>query len=448
MSTNRFQLLVVDDDNLIIESIKLIAPQQWNVFGTTKFKQIPNETFHAAFVDMHLTGDLNKSEGLEVIKQLLNQNAHTEIIAISGDLNHPLMEQGLKAGASRFLSKPLSPEEVLLTLNRIEALFMLRAMPTSGQHYEQLWIGESQTSQSIKHLIAQLSVETGPILIEGETGTGKEVVAHLLHVKNNGPLICLNVAAIPENLFESELFGYVKGAFTGANHNKIGFAEAANMGDLFLDEIEALPIHLQVKLLRFLESNEIIPVGAKESKKLNLRVICATNQKLEDLVKIGKFREDLLWRVSGKKIQIPPLRERADDIKTLANYFLEKERPQRNKSFTPEALEILKQYSWPGNVRELKRVCEQLSLVSPLPFIRKQDVDLIFDPSKNNVFSFQPDSSKGLNELLSDFEKKVLTTYLNEEPDIEKTAILLKVSRSNLYKKIKDFGITINTKKD
>ena len=243
------------------------------------------------------------------------------------------------------------------------------------------WVGESAASQSIRRQIAQLKNEAGPILIEGESGTGKEVTAQLLHAQQPGnPFVAINVASVPELLFESEFFGHVKGAFTGADQNKMGLAEAASGGDLFLDEVEALSPALQAKLLRFLETGEVRRVGAKESIHVKTRVIAASNRNLNTLVAEGKFREDLLWRLSGKKILLPPLRERPEDIDELAKHFLSLDK-YRKKEIVDDAMHVLRSYQWPGNVRELKRVCEQLLLSSPLPLVRKDDVLAVIRPS-------------------------------------------------------------------
>jgi DNA-binding NtrC family response regulator len=235
----------------------------------------------------------------------------------------------------------------------------------------------------------------------------------------------------------------VKGAFTGADQNKIGLAEAANGGDLFLDEIEAMPLTQQVKLLRFLETGEVRKVGAKEAVNVKTRVIVATNQKLEDLVQKNLFREDLLWRISGKKIVIPPLRERKEDIIELAEFFLAQEKPRRNKTLTPEAVTALSNYSWPGNIRELKRVTEQVSLMSPLPFIRGNDVTHLLREEANQglLNGGQFDFTKGLAALTAEFEAIVLRAANQHFKDAEDAAQILQISKSTYYKKLKDYGI-------
>lgn len=437
-----FHLLVVDDDSLIVDSLRLILPSNWTMTHVKDSKNLDGKlTFHAAFVDMHLTQDTKFAEGPKIIKMISEQNPKIELIAMSGDLSMQLMEQCLDNGAKKFLAKPLQADEVLASLEKIEALWMLRKreLQTTSDYR---WIGSTPASERIKKQIADYRGESGPILIEGETGTGKEVVAHLLNQQEiNRHFIAVNIASIPESLFESELFGHVKGAFTGADSLKIGLTEAAHGGDLFLDEIEAMPITQQVKLLRFLESGEIRKVGAKDSQQIKTRVIVASNQNLSELVREGKFREDLLFRLNGKKIKLPNLMERAEDIIELAKYFISHYRPRTNKTFSPEALSALKNYTWPGNVRELKRVCEQLILTCPLPIVRASDVEKLLSSNDSIPKNSSLDFNMGLAKLIENFEASTLAQAINQMKDLEKVAQTLQISKSTLYKKIKDYQI-------
>jgi DNA-binding NtrC family response regulator len=435
-------LLAIDDDELILQSLKIGLPAHWRLISINNHKNVPAEgNFTAAFVDMHLTGNSAHAEGLDVIKGLKDRMPHLEIVAMSGDLDRDLMEKCLRAGASRYIAKPLNLDEVVLTLDKIEALKLLQAASFRHPGQKVAWVGSSPESQDVKRQIAFLKGEAGPILIEGESGTGKEVATQLIHSQESErPMIAVNVAAIPENLFESELFGHVRGSFTGADQNKVGLAEAAHNGDLFLDEIEALSMTLQAKLLRFLESGEMRRIGSKDSIHVNTRIIAATNRNLEQMAKEGTFREDLLWRLSSKKIKLPPLRERKSDIADLAIWFLSHEK-NRKKDLSPDAILAMQDYPWPGNVRELKRVCEQLALISPLPVIRKEDVLKIVEPKFNSGFDENIDFGIGLENIITHYEKMILEQALKKINDIDEVARVLKVSRSNLYKKIKDYSI-------
>lgn len=438
MTNIQFHLLLVDDDPILIESVKLILPKHWKVIAVQDPANINYHfMYHAAFVDMHLTPDHTKAEGPRVIDKLKQAHPHLDIVAMSGDPSRELMEKCLKVGANKFLSKPLMPEELISILEKVEAQWFLKSPSQHLQNRTQ-WIGSGTKSKQIQQKIASLRGEYGPILIEGETGTGKEITALLLNQQeNNRPFITVNLAAIPEHLFESEFFGHVKGAFTGAEQNKIGLVEAAHGGDLFLDEIEALPLTQQAKLLRFLETGEVRKVGSKESFHVNVRVISATNQNLETMVSEQKFRQDLLWRISGQKMILPALRERREDIPEMAQHFLDKERPRRNKTLSTDGIESLQKYNWPGNIRELKRVCEQISLTSPLPMIRAEDVEAYIS-RKPMQKSTSYDYTQGLDKLVEDFERSVCLSCLEQNnEDIETTIKILQISRSSLYKKIK-----------
>lgn len=460
------RLLVVDDDELVAASLRVALPSNWTMLEASTVAEVPTDGFVAAFVDMHLTGDLTKAEGLDVVRSLHAADPQLEIVAMSGDFDRQLMEQGLKAGASRFLAKPIGIEELRLTLEKIEALLLLKEfasahVETATHEREPRWVGESETSLDVTRKIASLRGESGPILIEGESGTGKEVAAWLLHsqekktnLQHGGPprpFVQVNLGAIPESVFESELFGHVKGAFTGADQNKMGLCEAAHGGDLFLDEIEALPLASQAKLLRFLENGEVRRVGARETVRVQTRVLVATNRSLSDMVAAGEFREDLMWRVSGKRLMLPPLRNRKEDIGALARYFFDLERPRRNKQLTDDAVETLRQHDWSGNVRELKRVCEQIALYAPLPLVRREDVltglpqmasarSLAMGESLNSGTN-DFDLSIGLSELLARFEARVVREALRVTSDVDQAAERIGISRSSMYKKMKDFGL-------
>ncbi len=445
MANTPLNLLIVEDDQILATSLKMMAPDGFKVYLVQKIELIPDHVFfHAALVDMHLTpNSLGNPDGPIVIQKLTKQNPQTEIVAMSGNLDRALMEKAIKAGAQRFLAKPLLTEEVCAVLEKIEAYWNLRQFSYEKISLKNTLVGASNATDNLRKKIAQLKMEKTAILIEGETGTGKEVVAQLIAKQDGGkPFVSVNCSAITDTLFESEFFGHVKGAFTGADSNKIGFCEAAHGGNLFLDEIEALPLNQQAKLLRFIESGEFKKVGGKENQFSQTRIIAASNIPLKKLISEKKFREDLYFRLSANLIEIAPLRDRTDDIAELANYFIDLEKPRRNKEFDPTALKAFDSYPWPGNVRELKRICEQLVLTSPLPIIREDDVRGILyrSPSiANHEIEF--DVSQSLEDFLSVKEKQFIESNLQKTKDIEKSAELLKISKSNLYKKIKDLGI-------
>lgn len=438
------RLLVLDDDSLIHESLTLILPDHWEIVSAMKPTDVPKDgIFHAAFVDMHLTKNTAIAEGPDAIAEIRKRFPLIEVYAMSGDLTIQLMEKALEKGARKFLAKPLNADEILEGLEKIEALWALRqsgSLHRSTKTFK--WLGDSETSQAVLYNIASLRGERAPILIEGDTGTGKEVVANLLNQQEAGrPFLAVNLGAIPENLFESEFFGHIRGAFTGADSLKIGLAEAANGGDLFLDEIEALPLSQQAKLLRFLESGEVRRVGAKEVIHVKVRIIAASNQVLSEMVEKGQFREDLLFRLAAHRVQLPALRERSADIPELTKSFFKSQARASTKMLSAEALLVLQSHSWPGNVRELRRVCEQLALTSPLPIIRDIDVQKVLGGKADSPKSARQ-LDRGLTALVEDFEKEVLIEALAlSENDVDRAAELLQISRSNFYKKMKDYVI-------
>lgn len=443
MSTDLLNLLIVDDDAMLANSVKLMAPAGFKVYIATKPELIPDHVFyHAAMVDMHILSKVGETpDGPSVIAQILKKNPQTEIVSMSGDLNRQNMEMAIKSGASRFLAKPLIAAEVTMILEKILAYWQLRQVDYSNNKKTTL-VGSSPAMEQVRKTIASLKGERSSVLIEGDTGTGKDVVARLLAQQEGAkPFVTINCAGIPENLFESEFFGHIKGSFTGADQNKVGLCEAANGGDLFLDEIEALPLSQQAKLLRFLETGEVKKVGAKEAFNVDVRVVAASNQPLKQMITEKKFREDLYFRISAHKISLPGLKDRKDDIPDVAKYFLDKEKAKRNKQFDAEAFEALQAYDWPGNIRELKRVCEQLVLTSPLPVVRKEDVNhLLFKtdaPESNETIRLD----QSLEEFINAQEKKFITLLLKQNNNIDQACQSLQISKSSLYKKIKDYGI-------
>lgn len=442
---NLLNLLIVEDDQNLATSLRLLIPETFKVYVTQKSSLLPDHVFfHAALVDMHIeTNPEQGADGPGVIEKLVKRNPQIEVVAMSGNLDRALMEKAIYAGASRFLAKPLLEEEVRAVVSKIEAYWNLRLISYDQSLKKKQLIGNSLQIENLRKQIAQLKAEKAPILIEGETGVGKDVVAELLNrQESQRPFVAVNCSALSENLFESEFFGHIKGSFTGADQNKIGFAEAAHGGDLFLDEIEALPLNQQAKLLRFLESGEIRKVGAKESQHVEVRIIAASNVPLKQLILEKKFREDLYYRLSAHRLEIPPLRQRREDIKSLAEYFVENEKPRRNKAFDEQALVALKNYSWPGNVRELKRICEQLVLTSPLPIIREEDFSSLFLKSASTETSEALDLQNSLEVFLTHQEKRFIEFCLRKTEDLDQACAILKISKSNLYKKIKELEIT------
>lgn len=309
-------------------------------------------------------------------------------------------------------------------------------------------VGKDDKMREIKELISHVAKTDATILITGETGTGKEVVSKEIHDKSNRkdlPYIKVNCAAIPDTLIESELFGYEKGAFTGAqNKEKLGMFEIANGGTILLDEIGEMPLNLQSKLLRVLQEKEIMRLGATKSIKIDVRVIAATNQKLKEMIEAGKFREDLFYRLNVVPIKIPPLRERLDDISILAHMFLEKLNTKygKDKSFDTMAVQALENYDWPGNVRELQNVIERLLVIDDESYITYYSVSNIIGKNKNEIKIGNENLT--LREAVDLLEKEMIEKALKEHGSTYKAAKVLGVTQPTVFRKAKALGVKLN----
>lgn len=304
----------------------------------------------------------------------------------------------------------------------------------------------SSVMQELKRLVEKIAKTDATILILGESGTGKEVISkniHSLSKRSDAPYIQINCGAIPENLIESELFGYEKGAFTGANTSKPGLLEVANHGTVLLDEIGEMPLHLQVKLLRAIQTNEITRVGGTAKKQLDVRYIAATNQDLKKRVQEGKFREDLFYRLNVVQVEVPPLRDRVEDIGYLGKYFLDRFNKKYNKQlvFSKRALSLLEQYEWPGNVRQLENMVEQLVILSEGPSITERNIPHEISRSQWKE-EYSTTSIRPLKESIEEFEEVEIRKALQVYPSIRSAAKALGISHSTLLRKIKQYDIT------
>src|SRR5882762_5107323 len=309
---------------------------------------------------------LPDADGLDLLPQIKKQWPETEVIVLTGNATFEAAVEATKRGAYHFLNKPFDTQGLLVTVERAlehkeqsqENSTLRRALSTMSGGTTPIF--QSQAMVTVVRTIERVAPSDVSILITGESGTGKEVIADLIHAlsgRRSGPLVKINCAALPRELIESELFGSVKGAYTGAHADREGLFRQAEGGTLFLDEISEMPVDTQSKLLRVLQDQEVRPVGGKTSYKTNCRLLAATNRKPEDAIKDGKLREDLFYRISAISVHLPPLRERREDIMPLANAFLKKFASQANRSikgFTPAAIERLASFDWPGNVRQLQ----------------------------------------------------------------------------------------------
>jgi len=361
------KILVVDDEISIIEVLKALLKREGYSVKTASSAEeamaaLGKERFDLMISDIRM----RPVDGLELLRLAREVQAHLAVIMMTAYAAVETAVDAMKRGAFDYICKPFKVDELLLTVERAlsyeHVLFENETLKEARRkfHFENL-VGDSDPMQRVYSVIEKVARSESTVLILGESGTGKELVAKALHGnshRSEKPFVAINCAALPATLLESELFGYVKGAFTGANKFKKGLFESAHGGTLFLDEVGSIPISMQLTLLRVLQEHEIRPVGATENVSVDARIIAATNENLEDLIKSGQFREDLYYRLSVIPVELPPLRERLSDIPLLVNHFLAQIREQegRTVSINAAALQVLHHCTWPGNVRELENV--------------------------------------------------------------------------------------------
>jgi DNA-binding NtrC family response regulator len=383
-------ILVVDDDPGLRESFRLILEDEYEVLdvpdGAQALDIVRSCQVDLVLLDIRLPG----MDGLEVLERIKALDEQLDVILVTAVKTVRTAVSAMKLGALDYLTKPFDEEEVLAVIRRAlekralerEVVFLRSELARRDDLYEM--IGQSAEMRRLHGLVAQVARTTATVLITGESGTGKELLARAIHrqgPRRDRPFVAVNPAAIADSLMETELFGHERGAFTGAYQRKLGRFELAQGGTLFLDEIGALRPEMQAKLLRVLQEREIERVGGTHTVKLDLRIIAATNTDLKQAVAVQAFREDLYYRLNVVQITMPPLRERRDDIGTLADHFVRRYRQQFGKQIVgvaPDALEALADYSWPGNVRELQNVIERCVALADGPLIRLSDLPLEF----------------------------------------------------------------------
>jgi len=416
--------------------------------GDQAIELYESQPFDVAIVDLKMPG----ADGIEVLKRIRTANPEGLVIIMTAYGTIRSAVEAMWLGAFDYITKPFEIEELLLLINRaltqratLRENRELRKIIDNRRAYGGL-IGQSQAMRKIYQRIDMLNQSASTVLIQGESGTGKELLAHAIHKhspKAEGPFVPLDCAALPETLLESELFGHVAGAFTGALKAKRGIIERARNGTLFIDEISEVSQSAQIKLLRFLQERTFTPVGAAQPVKVDVRVIAATNRDLVKKIGEGTFRQDLFWRLNVVPVALPPLRQRREDVSILAAHFLErfnKVNKGKIKGFTLEAMIVLSNYTWPGNVRELENVIERMVVFNA----SKDQLDLpdipqeIRDKSASSA-TFEPGGDPAaFQEALKDFERNYLSTLLNRtRGNISQAARLSGISRSQIHQKLK-----------
>jgi two-component system, NtrC family, nitrogen regulation response regulator NtrX len=389
-------------------------------------------------------------DGLETLARLRERGRHTPVIMMSGKAQLTDAVRAVKLGAFQFLEKPLTPEAVLVTVRAALELDRTRAQNRALQAElarRASLIGDSSAMQQVRGLIERVGPTEARVLVTGESGTGKELVAAAVHAASrrvNRAFVTVNCAAIPRDLVESEMFGHERGAFTGATERRLGRFELAHEGTLFLDEIGDLSAEAQAKLLRTLETGELQRIGAESSIRTDVRVVSATNRRLEDEVSAGSFREDLFFRLNVFPISIPPLRERLEDLPALVAHLAERVRPRQAVTFTPAAFDALSAYSWPGNVRELANLIERLSILCG-PTV---DAGAVRGVLRGGHSVPVPSGALGLplSDALDDFERGMITAAMAQaEGNVAEAARVLQTDRANLYRRMRRLGIEKTT---
>ncbi|MDL1970656.1 MAG: sigma-54 dependent transcriptional regulator [Candidatus Desulfofervidaceae bacterium] len=422
------KILAVDDEVDMLRLLERIIKSKTDYdIITTPYpekvaKFIEKEYFDLILVDLRMP-DIS---GMELLKQIKAIEPDTAVVIITAYGTVESAVEAMKIGAFDFITKPFRQEQILLTINRAMEVQALKREnrqlknELNRQKDADFIIGKSPAMQSVYKYLLQVAPSLAPVVITGETGTGKELVARLIHKysKRKGPFVAINCSAFPETLIESELFGHVKGAFSGAIRDKRGLVEEADNGTLFLDEVGDLSMLMQTKFLRFLQEGEFRPVGSTKAKRADVRIIAATNKDLEELIKQDKFREDLYYRLNVIKIHVPPLRERKEDIPLLAHYFLKKYAELNNKTikgFSERAMSELLSRSWPGNVRQLENVIERAVIVSQKDLIDLSDIKPFStlkstSPAQEDIFALP--FKKARHRALMDFYQRYLTNVL------------------------------------
>ncbi|SNZ10549.1 DNA-binding transcriptional response regulator, NtrC family, contains REC, AAA-type ATPase, and a Fis-type DNA-binding domains [Persephonella hydrogeniphila] len=451
MENQNFSILVVDDEKNITDLLKdILEDEGFNVdvaFDISSAKEkIKEKDFDIVFLDVWLPD----GEGTDLIPFIRENNEITKIIMISGHANIPIAVKALKEGAYDFLEKPISTESIFAVIEKatkeikkdLEYIF-LKQQQTKDIEI----IGNSPPMQELKKQIERVAKTNAWIMIFGENGTGKELVAksiHFLSDRANKPFVDINCAALPDDLIEAELFGYEKGAFTGAVSRKPGKLEIADGGTLFLDEVTDMSLSAQAKLLRVLEEKEFTRLGSNQKIRVDIRVISATNKDLDKEIEEGRFRQDLAFRLAVIPIHVPPLRERGQDIILLAEYFLKKsciENKIEPLRLSDDVKKALLRYDWPGNVRELKNLMERLCIFASGEEITVEDLPpYIFkgkSPSGRKKIEIKP-----LKKVREEAEKEVIQLALEKYGrNLKEVAKVLDIDLSSLYRKLKQYNL-------
>ena len=449
------EILIVDDEKNIRRSLRGFLEDEGYAVddaasGEDAIESVKKNFYRVVFLDVLLPG----LDGIAVLKEIQKISPETSVIVMSGHASIEMAIEATRCGAYNFFEKPLIAEKILLEL---EHLKIHRTMAAEVVELRRLaghdeMIGDSKPMQELRRLIARISPTDGRVLITGENGTGKELVARAVHynsLRSGKPFVTINCAALPKDLIESELFGYEKGAFTGATSRKIGQIEMAHTGTLFLDEIGDMSLDTQAKLLRVLEENEFVRLSGSKPVSFDVRILSATNQDIEKKIGEGTFREDLYHRLRVIPIDVPPLRDHREDIPALVNHFaahFAEKNGKRALQFDADALRLMQDQRWHGNIRELKNVIERTAIMVESGTVTSGDVAPYLPgaaPDTQPATSGVPElNGRSLREVIATFDEAMLTReYERCRGNVSRVAANLKIDRANLHRKLKLLGI-------
>ncbi|HYG20486.1 MAG TPA: sigma-54 dependent transcriptional regulator [Ohtaekwangia sp.] len=439
--TQPISVLVVDDAVETVELIKRNLEATGYKVYTTFNVQGAIALLESVQIDLVITDlQMPGQNGMQLIRHVSENFKGMGVLVITGFPSIKGAVESIKVGAEEYLVKPFTDDELFKALDRVLAKSPRRQEKEGMKLLPQTFgiIGESEGMLKVFKTITKVKGTNATVLVTGESGTGKELVARAVHYggrASNAPFVPVNCGGIPDALLESELFGYVRGAFTGANETRAGFFQTADGGTIFLDEISNTSMAMQAKLLRVLQEKEFYMVGSKKSLKVNVRVVAATNVDLMQLVKKGIFREDLYYRLNIISIELPSLRERGNDIDLLIEFFMNKYVRELSKEpmhITPKAMKCLKSYHWPGNVRELQNLMHRLVILA--------DDNIIDVPDLPETFRYSALRSRGLDRRLDEVEREYITSVLAaSQNNLSQTAITLGIDRKTLREKLKRY---------
>ncbi len=450
---DRIRVLAGDDQPSILEALDLLLmPQGIDVDGARSprlFMEMVSESdYDVVLIDLNYTRDTTSgTEGLDLLARIREFDARLPVIVMTAWGNVELAVECIKRGARDFLQKPWENER-LVSMIRVHAELRRALRRTRQLEMENRilrgegvpeFIASAASMQPVLDLIARIGPSEANVLITGEHGTGKEIVARLLHAASpraSMPLVTVNAGGLPEGTFESEIFGHVKGAFTDARSDRVGRFEMAGGGTLFLDEIANVPLRQQAKLLRVLETGELERVGSSQTRRVDVRLLSATNAQLPEEVKAGNFREDLLFRINTVEIRLPALRDRREDVPLLSGHFLSRFRARYRKEvtgFSADAMQWMMQYAWPGNVRELEHAVERALLLATGAEIQQENLSI--GAAARDTLSFD---SMSIEEMEAGLIRKTLRRCDN---NISQAAESLGLSRAALYRRMEKYGL-------